>query len=262
MRTYLVTGAASGIGKATQELLEERGHRVIGLDLHGTDIDADLATAEGRAGLADAVRAKAPNGLDAIVAVAGVALPTSLTVRVNYFGTLATLENLRPLLAGSEAPRAVVVSSMASLMPVDDELVGLLSAGDEEAAVARADVLAGGESGGLIYASTKRALSEWVRTQSITPEWAGAGIPLNAVGPGIIITPMTAPLMQTQEARDQLAHMVPMPLGGPAEPVVVARLLAWLASEENTHLAGQTIYIDGGSDVAIRGPHIFGTPTA
>jgi len=259
MRSYIVTGAASGIGKATKELLEERGHAVIGVDLHGTDIDADLATAEGRAGLADAVAAKAPDGLDAIVAVAGVAVPSSLAVRVNYFGTLASLENLRPLLAGSEAPRAVAVSSMASLMPVDDALVGLLIAGDEDAAVARADALVEQELGGLIYASTKRALSEWVRTASITPEWAGAGIPLNAVGPGIIITPMTAPLMQTPEAREQLAHMVPMPLGGPAEPVVVARLLAWLASEENTHLAGQTIYVDGGSDAAIRGPHVFGT---
>ncbi len=259
MRTYVVTGAASGIGKATKELLEGRGERVIGVDLQGTDISADIATREGRSALAEAVAAHAPDGIDAIVAVAGVAVPTSLTVRVNYFGTLATLEELRPQLAGSDAPRAVVVSSMASLMPVDDELVALLSAGDEEAAVARADALVEQDLGGLIYASTKRALSEWVRTASITPEWAGAGIPLNAVGPGIIITPMTAPLMQTAEAREQLAHMVPMPLGGPAEPIVVARLLAWLASEENTHLAGQTIYIDGGSDVAIRGPHVFGT---
>lgn len=259
MRTYVVTGAASGIGKATKELLEERGNRVIGLDLHDADLDIDLASPEGRAGLADAVGAEAPDGIDGILAVAGVALQTSLTVRVNYFGTLATLEKLRPLLSGSDAPRAVAVSSMASLMPVDDELVGQLAAGDEHAAVARADALESQGMGGLIYSSTKRALSEWVRTASIAPEWAGAGIPLNAVGPGVIVTPMTAPLMQTQEARDQLAQMVPMPLGGPAQPIVVAKLLAWLVSEENTHLAGQTIYIDGGSDVAIRGPHVFGT---
>jgi NAD(P)-dependent dehydrogenase (short-subunit alcohol dehydrogenase family) len=259
MRNYVVTGAASGIGKATKELLEQRGNRVVGVDLHDADIEADLSTVEGRAGLADAVRAASPDGIDAIVAVAGVAQFTSLTVRVNYFGAVATLENLRPLLAGSDAPRAVVVSSFSSLQDNDAELVRLLEAGDEPASVARADALAEQQLGHLIYASTKRAISEWVRTRSVTSDWAGAGIPLNAVGPGVILTPMTAPLMQTQEGRDQLAQIVPMPLGGPAEPIVIARALAWLTSDENTHMAGQTVYVDGGADVAIRGPHVFGT---
>lgn len=259
MRSYVITGSASGIGKATKELLEERGNRVVGIDLHDADIEADLSTVEGREGLADAVRAAAPDGVDAIVAVAGVAQFTALTARVNYFGAVATLENLRPLLAGSDAPRAVLVSSFSSLQDNDAELVELLIAGDEEAAVARADALAEQQLGHLIYASTKRAISEWVRTQSITGDWAGAGIPLNAVGPGVILTPMTAPLMQTQEGRDQLAQIVPMPLGGPAEPVVIARALAWLVSDENTHMAGQTVFVDGGADVAIRGAHVFGT---
>lgn len=259
MRTYVITGAASGIGKATRELLESRGERVIGVDLAGADVDADLSTPEGRAGLADAVTALAPDGIDAIVANAGVAQFTSLTVKVNFFGAVATLENLRPLLAASAAPRAVVTSSFSSLQDNDPELVGLLHAGDEDAAVARADALVEQQLGHLIYASTKRAISEWVRTRSITPEWAGAGIPLNAVGPGVIVTPMTAGFLETQEGRDQLAQIVPMPLNGPAEPIVVARLIAWLTSEENTHLAGQTVYVDGGADVAIRGPHVFGT---
>ncbi|PZQ90783.1 MAG: short-chain dehydrogenase [Leifsonia xyli] len=259
MRTYVVTGAASGIGKATKELLEERGHRVVGIDLKGSDIDADLSTEEGRAGLADAVRAVAPDGIDAILAVAGVALFTPLTAKVNHFGTVATLENLKPLLAGSDAPRAVVVSSFSSLQDNDAELVELLLSGDEAASVARSEVLAEQQLGHLIYASTKRAISEWVRTQSITPEWAGAGIPLNAVGPGVILTPMTAPLLETEEGRAQILQLVPMPLNGPAEPVVIARALAWLASEENTHMAGQTVYVDGGADVSIRGAHVFGT---
>ena len=259
MRTYLVTGAASGIGKATKELLEERGHQVIGVDLRDADIEADLSTPEGRAGLAAAVATASGGKIDAIVAVAGVALFTPLTTKVNYFGAVATFENLRPLLAGSDAPRAVVVSSFSSLQDNDPELVSLMLAGDEDAAVARSQTLADEQRGHLIYASTKRAISEWVRTQSVTPEWAGAGIPLNAVGPGVILTPMTAPLMDTQEGRDRLAQIVPMPLNGPAEPIVIARVLAWLTSEENTHMAGQTVYVDGGADVAIRGAHVFGT---
>ena len=48
-RTYVVTGAASGIGKATRELLLERGHTVIGVDIRDADVTVDLSTAEGRA---------------------------------------------------------------------------------------------------------------------------------------------------------------------------------------------------------------------
>ncbi len=44
-RTSVVTGAASGIGKATKELLESRGERVIGVDIHDADIIVDLTTA-------------------------------------------------------------------------------------------------------------------------------------------------------------------------------------------------------------------------
>ena len=64
---------------------------------------------------------------------------------------------------------------------------------------------------------------------------------------------MTADLIATEEARAELLRMVPMPLNGIAEPIVVARLLAWLVSEENSHLCGQVVFVDGGSDVVIRG---------
>ncbi|WP_338060502.1 hypothetical protein [Pseudoclavibacter helvolus] len=50
-RTYVVTGSASGIGKVTAEKLRADGHTVIGVDLKGADINADLTTAEGRAEL-------------------------------------------------------------------------------------------------------------------------------------------------------------------------------------------------------------------
>lgn len=258
-RTSVITGSASGIGKATRELLEGRGERVIGVDIHDADVVADLASADGRTAMVDAVRTAAGGRIDAVYAVAGLALPAPATVAVNYFGTVATLEGLRPLLADSDAPRALLVSSMAALMATDDELVALLAAGDEPAALARAEVLAKepAATGQLIYSSTKLGLSRWVRRRAATGEWAGAGIPLNAVSPGIIATPMTADLIATPEGREALLGIVPMPLNGIAEPIVVARLLAWLNGPDNTHLCGQVIYVDGGSDAVLRGDSVW-----
>ena len=253
-RTYVVTGSASGIGRATKELLESRGNRVIGVDLHDADVTVDLTTPEGRAALVDQVRSASGGAVDAVLAIAGLALPVPKTVAVNFFGMVATLEGLRPLLVSSDAPRAAGIASMASLHPVDDELVAALTAGDEPAALARAELLAKDpDLGNLIYSSTKKAFAQWVRRNAATPDWAGASIPLNAVAPGVIETPMTSGMIATQEARTELLKLVPMPLNGIAQPIVVARLLAWLTSEENTHLCGQVVFVDGGSDAVIRG---------
>ncbi|MBU4335264.1 MAG: SDR family NAD(P)-dependent oxidoreductase, partial [Actinobacteria bacterium] len=215
-RTSVVTGAASGIGLTTTKLLESRGERVIGVDLHDADVVADLTTERGRTDMVERVRELSGGTLDALYAVAGLALPIPATVAVNYFGMVATLVGLRPLLLGSPAPRAVGVASMASLFPVDDELVANLTAGDEPAALARAEILAKEPetTGGLIYGSTKKAFAQWVRRSAATADWAGASIPLNAVAPGIIATPMTADLMATDEARAALLRQVPMPLNG------------------------------------------------
>ncbi|MDQ7908248.1 SDR family oxidoreductase [Phytohabitans sp. ZYX-F-186] len=258
-RTSVVTGSASGIGKATKELLESRGERVIGVDLHGADVTADLTTEQGRAAMVDGVRELSGGAVDAVYAVAGLSQPAPATVAVNYFGAVATLEGLRPLLLTSAAPRAVVVSSMAALHPVDEPLVAALRAGDEIAALSRAEVMAKEPEslGRLIYSSSKRAISQWVRRQAPTALWAGAAIPLNAIGPGIIATAMTADLISTEEKKAALLEMVPMPLNGVAEAEAVAHLLAWLGGVHNTHLCGQVIYIDGGSDAVIRGDSIW-----
>lgn len=174
------------------------------------------------------------------------------------------LDALAPTLAKSEAPRAALISSMASLMPNDKALVEAMCVDDDEAkAVARAQELveAGGGMEQLIYGSTKRAISRWVRRESIKDHWACAGIPLNAIGPGIVRTPMVADMIATEEARAALDQQVPMPCNYHLEPENVAYLLMWLTSVENTHVTGQTIYIDGGSDVALRGENIWDLAT-
>ncbi|MFC4225220.1 SDR family oxidoreductase [Lysinibacter cavernae] len=254
-RTYVVTGAASGIGKASKELLEAAGNTVIGVDLRDTDINVDLTTADGRATMVAQATELSGGRVDAVLAIAGLSAPIPATAGVNYFGAIATLEGLRPLLAKSDAPRAATVASMASLHPHDDALLEAFIAGDEPKAIARAQELAdlGPEVGYMIYSTSKQALARWVRRTAPTAEWAGAGIPLNAIAPGVILTPMTAELVATEEGRKQLNEQVPMPLNGPAAAIVPAELLVWLTSEQNSHLCGQVIFVDGGYDAVTRG---------
>lgn len=252
-RTIVVTGAASGIGKATADLLTARGDTVIGVDLDGTDISADLTAHEGRDHMVARVRELSGGTIDGVVANAGLARELPATVGVNYFGALATLEELRPLLASSDSPRAVATASMASLFPIDDELLDAMLAHDEPAALHRAQELIDAGTASTIYGTTKRALALWIRRNAASAEWAGAGIPLNAVAPGVMRTPMTENMIATPEAEKQLLEMVPMPLNGVGTPETVAHLIGYLTSVENTHLCGQVVFIDGGSDVVIRG---------
>ena len=258
-RTYVVTGAASGIGQATATLLRGRGATVIGVDLRSVDVVADLSTPQGRQDAIDGILDEAGRRLDAVIANAGLATPTAATAAVNYFGAVELLDGLRPALTASRAPRAVVTSSMASLMPVNRELVDACLAGDETLAMKIAGELeaAGPQVGSAIYPSSKRALSRWVRRESASARWAGCGIPLNAVAPGIVETPMVAGMMAEPDVAAATDAMVPMPLNGHLQASNVAALLAWLASEENTHVCGQTIYIDGGSDVVLRGDDVW-----
>ncbi|MDR1188313.1 MAG: SDR family oxidoreductase, partial [Bifidobacteriaceae bacterium] len=160
----------------------------------------------------------------------------------------------RPFLTGSAAPRAVGVSSTASLQPADPPLVDMMLAADEPAALARARQLeADPRLGFLIYSSSKEAFARWIRRCAPLDRWAGESIPLNAIAPGVVETPMTRELLSTPEGRELAFKSTPMPLNGPAAPPIApARLLAWLASEENTHLCGQVVFIDGGTDVITR----------
>jgi NAD(P)-dependent dehydrogenase (short-subunit alcohol dehydrogenase family) len=86
-----------------------------------------------------------------------------------------------------------------------------------------------------------------------TADWAGAGIALNAVAPGIIRTGATATGLDDGAVRERWDRLVPMPLGGaPGRAEDVASLLCRLTSPENALVTGQVVFPDGGSNAVLR----------
>lgn len=252
-RTYVVTGAASGIGKTTANILTARGDKVIGVDLKGVEVSGDLSTPEGRVAAAEEATRLAGGTVDAVIACAGLAAPKSITARVNYFGMTEFLNAMQPALAKSEAPRVALVSSIASIQPTSAALVDAFLTDNEAAVLAiAAELETNARSASAIYSASKRAISRWVRREAPKAQWAGAGIPVNAVGPGTVITPMTKDLLASEEGAKLVDATVPMPLNYHQPAESIANLLIWLTEVENTHVTGQTIYCDGGAEVTLR----------
>lgn len=258
-RTYVITGSTMGMGKATRDILEEAGHRVIGIARKDAEINVDLSDAAQRASIPERVAELTDGRIDAVVANAGIAAPTIDGLRVNYFGARDVVEGLRPLLLKSSAPRAVIVSSISTVHPDLPELTDALRDGDDERAVQISEaLLASGGQGGYLYTSAKRAISEWGRKTAVSDEWAGEGIALNVVAPATFVTRLTEKYVSTPEGREMLSRSTPMPLNGPGDPAVVGKVVEFLTSEANSHITGQVLFVDGGCEALIRGPRVFG----
>ncbi|MFJ8861402.1 SDR family oxidoreductase [Streptomyces sp. NPDC102451] len=252
-RNVVVTGSGSGIGAALTALLRAQGDRVIGVDLHGGEIDADLSSPEGRSAGAGAAVEAAGGVVDAVVTCAGTSVPGTAMVSVNYFGTTEFLTALRPALAAAERPRAVVIGSISGTRPSDPDVVAACLAGDEAAALAHAERAVADGRARQLYPSSKAALARWARRTAVAEGWADAGIPVNVVAPGTVLTPMSAPVFADPEMKKLMDAAVPMPLNGYLRPEDVARAVMFLASGENSHITGQVVYVDGGAEATLRG---------
>jgi NAD(P)-dependent dehydrogenase (short-subunit alcohol dehydrogenase family) len=252
-RTIAITGAGSGMGAALAARLTAAGDRVLGVDVKNAEVEADLGTADGRAAAIERVGELSGGALDGLVTCAGLnglpSRPASLLIAVNYFGTVEMLAGLRPLLAAGSEPAAVAISSNSTTCApgIDESLVAACLAGDEEAAKAQAG---DGESVST-YPVTKTALAWWVRRHAVTPEWAGAGITLNAVAPGAVHTPLL------QEGLDDptigpLITAFQAPIGRNGRPEEIAALLEYLLGPDARFFCGSILFCDGGMDAQLR----------
>lgn len=260
MRTIVVTGSASGIGAATRKRLIGQGDRVIGVDIRDADVQADLSSASGRRDAIARVEQRCEGKLDGLVTCAGLmglpSRPGRVLAELNFFGTIEFLAAARPWLARGTRPAVVAISSNSTTampgLPV--ELTRLLLDGDPAEAIAYADKVGSPDA----YAATKLAVAHWVRRQATKPEWAGAGITLNAVAPGKTETGMLAE-GRADKTYGPLIDAFPVPVGRSAQPEEVAALIGFLLSAEARFICGSVYFIDGGTDAQLR-PNDFPAP--
>jgi len=242
-----VTGAASGIGAAARQWLEDRGDEVIGVDLAGQEVEADLSTEAGRRDAVAAVRRRCQGRLDGLVAAAGLGashVPVERIVAVNYFGCIACLDGLREAIAATGGAAVAVASNTAlALADFGGPLEDVCLAGRESEALAGA-----AEQGGpRCYVVSKRALIRFVRREA--PGWMRAGARLNVIAPGPVRTPLLTRDLAHPEIGPRLEEF-PLPAGAPAEPQAIADAIGFLL--HHPYCSGSVLCVDGGGDAQMR----------
>lgn len=237
--------------------LRELGHTVIGVDLKDAEVIADLSTPHGRAEAAAAVLSLAGDRLDGAVLAAGLgpgpgADRSRMIAEVNFLGVVELLEAWRPALAAAKRAKVVVLASNSTttVPMVPGRTIRALLARDTDKAV-RSLRLLGRNGSALMYAASKIAVSRWIRQHAVSTPWAGAGIRLNALAPGAILTPLLQ--SQLDDPREGRAvRKFPVPVGGFGDAGQLADWICFMLSDSADFLCGSIIFVDGGTDAFFR----------
>ena len=243
-KSIIVTGAGSGIGRATAALFAREGGRVICADL--TDgVDETVRAIGAAGGTAQAIRIDAGReedvaravalavesfgGLDVMFANAGisgglpgifdtdVALITEV-LRVNLIGPFLAIKHAAPEIAKRGGGAIVLTASVA----------GIRSG-----------------AGGPAYSASKAGVINLAMTAA--QQLSGSNVRVNAVCPGLTETGMTMPVFDYARSADKLDRVGRLnPLRRGAQPEELAEVAAFLASDAASYVNGQAIAVDGG----------------
>ncbi len=242
-RIALVTGGASGIGRAACELLAEAGAAVIVTDI---DHEQGSAVASGIVTSGGAARFQALDVTDD-AAIAGVAASIGAEPgKLDILVTAAGWDMIQPFLSNTAdyMARIVALNYMGPVHVAHALLPLMIQGGGGRIVTIASDAGRVGSTGETVYAGAKGGVIAF--TKSLARETARYGITVNCVCPGPTDTPLFA--AQPEKMRQALIRAIPM--RRLAQPREVADAVVFFASDRASFITGQVLSVSGGLTMA------------